>query len=110
MKAKAGIAKRRENLSKETLQKMSQAAKNRQGPGTFFGKHHSEKAKRILSKLRMRPVKMFSLDGNFIKEFDSIKNAAEQMNIHKVAISNCCRGMTKTSGGYIWKYSDSCDL
>lgn len=53
---------------------------------------------------------MFSINGEFLREFDSIKNAANQMNIHKVAISNCCRGSTKTSGEYIWKYSDSCDL
>ncbi len=107
MKAKAGERKRRENLSEETLKKMSEAASDREGSNNpFFGKHHTDEAKQNMAKYRQRPVKMFDIDMTFIREFPSIKNAQEETGIHKVAISNCCRGVTKTSGGYIWQYSD----
>lgn len=101
-------ARKKENLSQETLKKMSDAASKRMKEANpFKGKHHTEEVKRIISERQSRPVLMFDLDGNFIREYSSIINAAKDNGICKVAISNCCRGITKTSGGYIWKYKDS---
>lgn len=112
MRKKASVAKLRANLSEETLQKMSKSATKRieKYGNSFAGKKHTKETKEILSKLRSRPVKMFDTNFIFICEFPSIKNVAEQMGINKVGISNCCRGKTQTSGGYIWRYSDKCDL
>lgn len=46
MRKKAGEKRRRENLSVETLEKMSVAASKRVGENNpFFGKHHSEETK-----------------------------------------------------------------
>lgn len=112
MKSRAGEKKRRENLSQETIKRMSDAAiaRNKKYGNSFSGKKHSEETKEKISAKQSRPVKMFSTDNVLLREFPSIKSASEQMGIHKVAISNCCRGVTKTSGGYIWRYSDECDL
>ena len=109
MRAAASIRQRRENLSAETLRRMSEAAKerNKKYGANFQGKHHSDETKRRLSEAKSRAVKMYDLDGNYIRDFPSIKKAAEITNGSKVGISNCCRGVTKTSGGYVWKYSDS---
>lgn len=52
-----------------------------------------------------RPVKMYSLEGNFIKEFDSAKNAAIEMNTHPYNITRNCKGSAKSCGGYVWKYA-----
>ena len=99
---------KKENLSEETLRKMSLSASKRFGADNpFYGKHHSEETKQILSKLRKRTVLMYDIDGNFITEFDSIKKASESTHINKTGISNCCREKTKTSGGYIWKYKEN---
>lgn len=51
-------------------------------------------------------VAQYDLDGNFIREWDSIKEASEKTN--STHISMCCRGHKKykTSGGYIWKYAE----
>lgn len=51
------------------------------------------------------PVLQFSLTGEFIREFPSIKAAKELYTTNK-NIPACCRGQRKTSGGYIWKYKD----
>lgn len=63
---------------------------------------HSEEWKKILSK----PVLQFSLDGEFISEYPSIKKAAEKTGGVKQNISSNLTGKYKTAGGFIWKYKD----
>ena len=50
-------------------------------------------------------IKQYSLDNVFIKEYSSIKEAGEYTNNNPDSISNCLSGRSKTSGGYIWRYS-----
>lgn len=96
-----------ESLSCDTLKKMSIAASKKIGSlNSFYGKHHTQQTKQKISMVQSRPVMMFDLNGVFINEFPSIKKASEYTHINKVGISNCCRGVTKTSGGYIWKYKE----
>ena len=49
-------------------------------------------------------ILQFSLDGEFIREFNSIKEASEEISISKPAIVCCLKGKTKKAGGYKWKY------
>ena len=49
-------------------------------------------------------ILQFSLGGEFIKEFNSIKEASEEISISKPAIVHCLKGKTKKAGGYKWKY------
>ena len=54
------------------------------------------------------PVQQYSLDGNFIREFDSITQAAKQCgnkNKHP-QISLCCQGKLIQACGYLWKYKN----
>ena len=54
-----------------------------------------------------RCINKYDLQGNFIKQFDSIKDAAYDNGVKPEAISRCCRGITKRSGDYIYQYADS---
>lgn len=63
---------------------------------------HSEEWKKILSK----PVLQFSLDGEFINEYPSVKEAAEKTGIVKQNISSNLTGKYKTAGGFLWRYKD----
>ena len=49
------------------------------------------------------PIQQFSLDGKFIKEWQTINEAAEQLGINKSGIINCCNHKNKSAGGYQWK-------
>lgn len=51
-------------------------------------------------------VLQYDLQGNFIKEWSSIKEVKEQLNIRHSSICGCCKGRYKTAGGYIWRYKD----
>ncbi len=77
--------------SEEHKQKMSKARK---------GKPKSEEHKQKLSK----SILQYTLSGEFIREFDSIKSASEELNLNKANICNCCKGKRKFAGGFIWKY------
>lgn len=52
------------------------------------------------AKLR---VQQFTLDGDFIAEYESTREAAKAINGHSGAISNAVSGRTKTSKGFLWK-------
>lgn len=51
-----------------------------------------------------KQVSMYSLDGNFIKEFDSITEAEKETGVLGVNISACCKHKIRQSGGYQWRY------
>jgi group I intron endonuclease len=55
-------------------------------------------------KSKYKRIIQYDLDGNFIKEWESIKQITETLNIQQSGISNCCLGKTKTSNKFIWKY------
>lgn len=54
-------------------------------------------------KLHTSPVLQFDLDGNFVKEFSSVKEAAKFHNCSPHMISYACSGRSKTGVGYLWR-------
>jgi hypothetical protein len=69
-------------------------------------KHHPQHAtdKRV-SKM-LKPIIQYTLNGDFVKEWGSIKEASIYYNIHSSNIGNCCRGTQNSSRGYIWKFKN----
>lgn len=49
----------------------------------------------------------FSLEGELLGEYDSIKSAAELCNCSQDCIRNVCIGNSKTSNGFIWSYENN---
>lgn len=58
------------------------------------------------SYVHRRSVIQYTLDGTKLNTFNSIKEAGEALNISAKGISSACRGVQKTSGGYVWRYND----
>jgi group I intron endonuclease len=52
-------------------------------------------------------IEQFSLDGDFIRRFDSIKNASILTNISESQLGRCLNNTYKTAGGFQWKYTNS---
>lgn len=57
---------------------------------------------------REHKIKQFSLNGNLLREFNSLKEAEEYLNKPRASanISACCVGKKHRAYGYIWRYSD----
>lgn len=51
-------------------------------------------------------VSQYTLDEVFVKEYESILDAEWETGIYNGRISSVCRGVKKTAGGYIWKYTN----
>ena len=122
------------SVSNETRRKMSESHKGQKKP-PFTDKHknnlseshkgqtsgmknkkHTEESKRKMSEIKKgipniklsKPV--FQIDkntNNIIAEFSSLSEIERQLGLSFKNISCCCRGITKSAYGYIWKYKES---
>lgn len=55
---------------------------------------------------RWKPVLQYSLDGTFIKEWESASAAAKDMGTYQSCISYAASGKRKTFKKFIWKYKN----
>lgn len=53
-----------------------------------------------------KTIKMYSLDGELLKEFPSVSEAARYVGGERYAIKKCCRHELKTHCGYKWECSE----
>lgn len=58
------------------------------------------------SRWNKQPIAQYDKQGNQIATYDSIQAAADAVGCDISNISRAARGVTKSSGGYIWKYLD----
>lgn len=83
----------------------------------MFGKHHSEDARKKMSQAAKRrgycgnqnkKIDMLSLEGEYIRTFQSIEEAAKHIGKEQGAanIGSVCRGKRHYAYGYIWRYAD----
>ena len=75
--------------------------------------NHSKKTKRKMSEAKIgnhnRPQKsvlQLSINGEFIAEYPSTREAERQTGISNSNICQCCKGNRKSAGGFIWKYKE----
>lgn len=69
-----------------------------------IGKKMSESAKKKMGDNQKLPIIQYDLDGNFLKEWDSILNATKAVGKHSTNIMRCCQGKFKQAYGYKWAY------
>jgi len=95
-KQKIGNFNKGKILSGGTKQKISDSKK---------GKPMSELQKENYLNSRTIPVLQYSLSGEFIKEFRTIKEATLETNIK--SIGDCLYGNQRRAGQYIWRFKNS---
>lgn len=84
----------------ETIQKIKEK-RNAAVDQTEMSKKSAEfNSKRILQ---------FTLEGEFIKEFNSIKEASQELNLSESLIGKTCRGIVKNPRKFIFKFKDEKD-
>ena len=66
--------------------------------GKIAGKSPSRIEKRSI------PIIQFTKSGEFMKEWQSAKEAERQLGIHRQNICACLKGCYKSAGGFVWRY------
>lgn len=72
----------------------------------FYGKQLSPEHREKLSKNNTVAVVQLSKDGKEIAVFFSVSEAHRKTGVDIGHICRCCKGGSKTAGGYVWKYAE----
>lgn len=75
----------------------------------YYNLMYGTRVQRIAEK-NNKPILQFDLEGNFIKEFESITQASKELNNSLNNISQCCLGRSRTSKGYIFRFKDDKEI
>ena len=51
-----------------------------------------------------KPVLQYTLDGEFVREWESATQAEREGGFHQANICMCCKGKIKKYKGFIWRY------
>ena len=70
---------------------------------SYYNAHYSDKVERT-AKSHWKPIQQFKKDGVFIREWDSIKEACETLQMSSGYIVDTLKGRHKQAYGYIWRY------
>lgn len=54
--------------------------------------------------IKTKYICQYDKDNNFIKKFQTNKEASQSTGINLGNINSCCNGKRKTAGGFIWRY------
>ena len=107
----ARLAAEELGISRGAIQSVCRGDGRNKTAGGFmwsYEKYASQKANREpLENKAARHVIQFSPEGQAIKEYPSVKEAALEVGISEASIRHACNGTAgrKTAGGYVWKYS-----
>lgn len=84
--------------------KLNNNADNLEWCSHAYNNTYGTRIKKVKEKTGKK-VLQYDKDMNFIKEYSSIAEATREMKLKSMcSICNCCKGVYKTSKGYIWKY------
>ena len=78
--------------------------RNKNNP-PMLGHRHSDETKKIIGKKLQKSVNFF-INNNFIKNFNSIKDASIELNLTTSFICLLLKNTRKSSKGYIFKYNN----
>ena len=74
--------------------------------GYKMPKEQKEKISKSCTNKGIKKVSQYSLKGEYIRTFQSMKDALKSVNGKTISnISSCCTGRRKNAYGYIWKYA-----
>lgn len=70
------------------------------------GKRLSEESKRKITESKQKPVIQYTKNKELVDEYISAVEAENITRVCRSHISQCCNGIRKTAGGYIWRFKN----
>lgn len=78
-----------------------------EGYNVNYGTATRRRAKKLTNGKKSMPVLQFTLDGQFVKEYESLNEVSRQTGFPSSNICNAIHGKgQKTSNGFIWRYKE----
>ena len=72
--------------------------------GLQYATDKMRKAGYEMCKKMSIPIIQYTLNGEFVREWNSTADIQRELNIYRSNISMCCKGKKKSSHGYMWRY------
>jgi hypothetical protein len=85
----------------DMMRQVRQGVSKPKGFGEKVSKNRDHKK---VAEKQQKPILQFDLNNNLIREWSSIKHAADGTNSNASTISKVCRGIFKKTNGFIWKF------
>lgn len=94
-----------ENVPGANRSYITQVCKNkRKSAGGFIWTYEGQPVPKFTKKY-YKGVTQITNTGTIVDEYASLTEAQNQTGIELHNISECCRGKSKTAGGFVWEYS-----
>ncbi|MBR4338045.1 MAG: hypothetical protein IKP91_07400 [Bacteroidaceae bacterium] len=93
----------------EIIQKIDKIRPRQKRPFPKLSEAQKQRCKDVQKEKYGKHVLQYSPDGIFIKEFNSLADAAIEVNGNrksKTGIISACKGIQKTAFGYVWRYKE----
>lgn len=90
--------------SDEVRKRIGAASRGKKRPDEW--KQNISEGRRNSKLIKRCSVFQFTLDGELVGSFESLKDAQEQTGYAAPNIGSCCRGKYKQAYGFIWCYQD----
>jgi hypothetical protein len=100
-KRREGVKKYWDSLTDEERKKRSEKASSKMKE--FYKTNHSKRFGKPAPQ-QYKPILQYTIEGEFIREWDSTKSASFELGIRNSSISNNLHNKQKTAGGFIFKF------
>lgn len=97
-------AEKETGVSSRAICLVCQGKRRKAGEFTWFYKENFVEGKGMRKLKQCKKVRQYTKSGEFIKEFESVKEAAIEVGALDSNVSNACIGRTQTCKGYVWKF------
>ena len=84
-----------------TLCRSCHAKYDDRNPFLYYKKDSQKK----VNEAKYIPINQYDIDGKFLQVWKGAKVANDKLKISRSAINNNLKGLSKTAGGFIWRYS-----
>lgn len=68
-------------------------------------KKHISESKHGANHPKAKKVYQFTKDGFFVRSWDYMSQASEELGINKANLGEACNGNRKSAGGFVWSYT-----
>lgn len=102
-RVKMKLSQKNKIIREKTKEKMSQSHKGKKPAYMINGIPEDVMIKMKPTQFKPKIIIQLTLNGNFVKEHPSIKDAAKSVNGYADGISKVCNGKWKYYKNYIWK-------